>query len=49
MMNDPHRMAPFDAAIRSMVQPGDVVLDLGASGEDALSAAIKLLGRHPSP
>lgn len=30
MMSDPHRMAPLDAAIRSVVRPGDVVLDLGA-------------------
>jgi len=30
MMTDEHRMAPHDAAIRSAVRPGDVVLDLGA-------------------
>jgi SAM-dependent methyltransferase len=30
MMRDPHRMTPLDAAIRSTVRVGDVVLDLGA-------------------
>lgn len=30
MLDDPHRMDGYDRAIRALVRPGDVVLDLGA-------------------
>jgi protein arginine N-methyltransferase 1 len=36
MMRDPHRMRPLEAALRQVIQPGDVVLDLG-TGTGVLS------------